>query len=860
MLQSFLHHKQKNGFTLYNLFMDTYVTREIKASFRFIDSLILIVFYSSLVDFYYLGPYLLNLVSSIKYVCNSKEVNTKIVNKNFMDINTMICDLIGFFNGFTRALCQDYNCYLGCDAIYNERCFLHLRKNNNDSILVMCREHSGSNQYSQIKSMGQIVPKNRNIIQVNNEENKIEVKNRNILNFMKLKKNMKKKQYFGINNFRYEKNNDYYNEYNNKDIDNETNYKMNMTTMTNMIDLPSESQIFDEKEKEKDNEEEQVLEVFDFINNVTKRNVQEENRSNNNIIEENDNNNQMFKYNNSNNIIINNIKDNNSYFDEEKNINSYQTKNSFNFRNDNYSQFSIDESEQNIQRNKTQNFNKMIANKNMELIKNINFEELNNDDKNKYDKNGNVKEEKNYNEYNNAFRNSLMYNFNQINNNYIDQENTQSYEQMNNYNFNQEINNNNNNQKYLRNNSVYMSVNSMNNISNSINNLNFSTINPYENNNNNNNIYYPIQNNSLNNNSSVNTYENNNNNYYPTQNNNINNNTSINVYESNNNNSYPTQNNNINNNNYPANNYNNNTQSLVPFQPPFNNNNNNQFQNNNYNNPNSKEFSQYDLSFLGGYERTNDLKEDYLKINPINPEIISELKEKIYYYYSLNNGCKLIKISCKGYIGINIKPPNIINNKIFYINFLSDKWKDNNYFINRDLNKKIEQVTQMIYKIQLQKQTNAVKLITYSLNQNISSRIRIIEPKINIINNQLIYIFNYNKESYKYVKRIEIIVEYKTYFNGWNMIKCDGEIINNNNMKINVAYNRNINEGKIIFPNNNNYNYNIFQYIKKISIMIQLKNAIISNMNAKINFSNSINQSQESLYCKKVSLLCFQYE
>ena len=35
--------------------------------------------------------------------------------------------------------------------------------------------------------------------------------------------------------------------------------------ITNNIDLPSESQIFGEKEKENNNEYDQVLEVFDFI-------------------------------------------------------------------------------------------------------------------------------------------------------------------------------------------------------------------------------------------------------------------------------------------------------------------------------------------------------------------------------------------------------------------------------------------------------------------------------------------------------------------------------------------------------------------------------------------------------------------
>jgi hypothetical protein len=323
---------------------------------------------------------------------------------------------------------------------------------------------------------------------------------------------------------------------------------------------------------------------------------------------------------------------------------------------------------------------------------------------------------------------------------------------------------------------------------------------------------------------------------------------------------YPIQNinynsNNISNNNNSINqNYNNinyNTQSIVPFIPGFN---NNQFQNNNnFTNPN--QFSQNDLTFLGGYAKTNNLKEDFIKINPNNPEIISELKEKVYYYHSLSNGGKLINIISKGYIGINIKPPNVINNKQFYINFISEKWKDHNYFTERDLNKNIQQVTEMIYKIQLQKKQKAVKLITYSISKNIISKIKIIDTQINLSNNQLIYKFNYYQNSHKFVQRIEVIVEYKNNYQFWNTIKTEGNIINNNCQKLNVLYNKSINEGTIIFPNN----CNIYPFIGKISIMVQLKNAIASNMNIKINYSNSTIHTQESLFCKKLSLLCFEY-
>ena len=60
----------------------------------------------------------------------------------------------------------------------------------------MCREHSGSNDYFQLKSLAQIKPKRRDIIQRNvEEEDKIEVKNVNIFSFMSNKINEKRKNY-----------------------------------------------------------------------------------------------------------------------------------------------------------------------------------------------------------------------------------------------------------------------------------------------------------------------------------------------------------------------------------------------------------------------------------------------------------------------------------------------------------------------------------------------------------------------------------------------------------------------------------------------------------------------------------------
>ena len=750
-MQTFFYHKQKNGFSLYNPFIDLYINPKTKVILCLIDSIILSIFYSSLTDFYYLGPYLLNLISSIKFLCNSKELKYKIIYENFLDINTMICDLIGFFNGFTRALCQDYNCYLGCDAIYNERCFLHLRKNNNDSILVMCREHSGSNDYFQEKSIQQLKPKlkDKNINEKENE-NKIEIKNRNILMFIKFKKNEKKMEYLTYD----------YNSYSKKKYDYDDEHKINnknnlldKSIITNNLDFPSESQLFDDNEdlnindnminNGNKNEKEQNIEVFDFINNMINQN-DEINYDYNNIKNDKKKNQLSKSY--------NFAKENN--YEKFKPQKSIEIKNNYSFMNNNSNNQS-DKNIHNFFRNKTMNYDKRITLKNMELIKNIDFGDLVNDDT-----------DERSNEINNGLKinneninqNSIFNNFYQINNNYIDDE------------INQVFNNDN---------------------FNTINNNNF---------NKNNNIYYPSQETNMN--------------------------------------------------------LNNNVQSIVPYIPQFTFSNSNNNIINAYNYTTQKSFSQNDLSFLNGYSKTNNLKEDFIRIDKKNPTIISELKEKINYYYFLSqDNNKLANISLKGYIGINIKPPNIINNKEFYINFFNEKWKDYNHFTNRELNKNIEQITENIYKICLIKQQNAIKLITYSINKNIIEKINLIRTQIKIFNNILIYKFDYMNKIVESVKNIEIIIEYKNDCPKFNKISTDGIIVEDNNYKSNIIYKKVINEGKILFPFNN-----IYLYIKKINIQIILKNTLLTDMNCKISFSNSVNQCQESLPCKKISLISFQYE
>ena len=760
-IQTFFYHKQKNGFSLYNPFIDLYVNPKTKVVLCLIDSIILSIFYSSLTDFYYLGPYLLNLISSIKFLCNSKELKSKIILENFLDINTMICDLIGFFNGFTRALCQDYNCYLGCDAIYNERCFLHLRKNNNDSILVMCREHSGSNDYFQEKSIQQIKPK-RNDINKNENENKIEVNNRNILRFIKFKKNEKKIEYLTYD----------YNNYTNKKYDyneeHEINNKNNLldkSIIINNLDFPSESQLFDDNDNlninnniiinRNKNENEQNFEVFDFINNMI-RQSDEINYDNNNQKKEKKN----ILLSKSYNFKKDNNFSNENNYEKFKQRKSNEIKNNYSFIN-NINSNQSNENIRNFFKNKTMNYDRRITLKNMELIKNIDFGDLINDD---IDENSiEINNGQNINYENiNINQNSQFNNFYQINNNYIDDE------------INQVFNNNN-----------------FNVINNNLYNNNFNKKN---------NIFYPSQ--------------------------------------------------------EPNINLSNNTQSIVPYIPQLNFNNTITISYNTYNNSSIKSFSQNDLSFLNGYSKSKNLKEDFIKIDKKNPTIISELKEKIYYYYSLSqDNNTLTNISFKGYIGINIKPPDIINNKEFYINFFTEKWKDYNFFTNREINKSIEQITENIYKICLLKQQNAIKLITYSINKNIFEKINLIRTQIKILNNILIYKFDYMNKISESVKNIEIIIEYKNNCPKFNKVSTDGKIVEDNNYKTNIIYKNFINEGKILFPLNN-----IYSFIKKINIQIFLKSTLLTDMNCKISFSNSVNQSQESLPCRKISLISFQYE
>ena len=73
--------------------MDIYVSPKIKATVKSVGTIILLLFYSSLVDFYYIGPYIHNTLGQIKYTTEKMLVNGQDIENNFLD---MLCYTIPY--------------------------------------------------------------------------------------------------------------------------------------------------------------------------------------------------------------------------------------------------------------------------------------------------------------------------------------------------------------------------------------------------------------------------------------------------------------------------------------------------------------------------------------------------------------------------------------------------------------------------------------------------------------------------------------------------------------------------------------------------------------------------------------------
>ena len=234
--------------------MDAYCSQKIKITIKTVGTLILIIFYSSLVDFYYIGPYIHNTLSEIRFLANTNSVTAKSVQKIFLEINAMVYDTISLFNGFNRSMTKDMKTHLSKDIIYNERIFFNLRGvPNSKEIMEMCRDYSGGKKYKEIIESETIKSKIKTDVKVfeqpkYGDEVKVEKNEVGIFKFLKFKKKVKKNIFLdepiNIEDFSEFKN----------DYEESIEKIKNLTT-------EGESNI-----KKDDND---IIEVFDFINNVT---------------------------------------------------------------------------------------------------------------------------------------------------------------------------------------------------------------------------------------------------------------------------------------------------------------------------------------------------------------------------------------------------------------------------------------------------------------------------------------------------------------------------------------------------------------------------------------------------------------
>ena len=266
---------------------------------------------------------------------------------------------------------------------------------------------------------------------------------------------------------------------------------------------------------------------------------------------------------------------------------------------------------------------------------------------------------------------------------------------------------------------------------------------------------------------------------------------------------------------------------------------------------NNSVFSQDDMSFLSLNKNVKNQKEDYLRISKKNPEIFGELKEKIYYYMQNNNQIK--NVISKGYIGLMIVPKFHINKKTFSLIEIQPQWKDNNIYQNKEFNPNLIKTTETTYKIDIFNSTNAIKFLTYSINQNALNKNHIILPNFNINNNLLIISISYLDNSFKnsiYKVEIEIILK------KGNLINSNGKISKGNDNLFIITYPNCINESKIQFDN---FIGNLNNYFKRITIRFEMKGKLRSNNEIKITYNNT-NSETEELIIQKLTLLSYEYE
>ena len=853
--------------------MDIYVSPKIKATVKSVGTIILLLFYSSLVDFYYIGPYIHNTLSQIKYTTEKMLVNGKDIENNFYDMNVMLYDTISFFNGLNRSFVKDMENFLKTNVVFNERLFLNLRGlYNSDEIMNMCRDYSGGQKYAEVIKSGKIKPKiisKENISKnpKNDEKIKIEGDESSMFRFLKFKKKVKKKMFldedFNMIDFPeyiddYERTflkmdfeetakiitpeanmleiYDFINNIIVTDKDKQALNKkktMNLskdnknTTSDNKNDVPDILSMFAIEDKDKNKKENENINkkeegkkkennsndlLFDFSKSLNNENKKEKEK-----VKENNNNDLIFDFPKSQN---NENKDDkgktvgvDSLFDFLPNLNKESNKES-----------NLSKIENKEDTNKNQDNKQSDQNKNNENLFDFgNFQKSNqNNAENQKQKNNDDENQKQKNNDENSFDFSNIQKSKQKNNDDENQKQKNNDEisfDFSNIQKSNKKNDENQNKKNNNTNSFEFNIQKSNQKNEE---------NKEQNNNNNNkkekeNESPGLIGNSLDNTANkrgTKTSEKNKNNNFINNGNESNKKDNFNEKKNNGNQNKPLFNFNINNNN--------NTRSSF--------NNNNGFNFNNANQSNQQFFSSFNQNpinkssnFNFGNFGFNNSNNNFGFFQQKDEEKIKvELEEKNWFYFNLQKQENIVKIKNEGSLGL-ICDKEINKSKNFKMEFLFENF-NNPQYINTSTILKPEKIDNFTYMINLNKLKKSQQLLKYQLNSDILANQNILMTRIYPNNNELKFGFIYNNYIQKTIKTIDLFVNYNNFLQDYKNIETDGKIKEESSLQLHLSYEGKINEANIKYPEATM----IGPLVKQITIQVALEDDVMSDFNVEI--------------------------
>ena len=840
--------------------MDIYVSPKIKATVKSVGIIILLLFYSSLVDFYYIGPYIHNTLGQIKYTTEKMLVNGQDIENNFLDMNVMFYDTISFFNGFNRNFVKDMENFLKTNVVFNERLFLNLRGlSNSDEIMNMCRDYSGGQKYAEVIKSGKIKPKMKSKENIsknpkNDEKIKIEGDESNMFRFLKFKKKVKKKMFldedFNMIDFP-----EYIDDYERtflkmdfeetaKIITPEANMLEIYDFINNIIVTDKDKQALNKKKTmnlSKDNKNAStdikndvpdILSMFamedkDKKENKKKEGKEKENNSNNLIFDfstslNNENEKEKVKENNNNDLIFDFPKSQNnenkdekgksvgvdSFFDFLPNINKESNKES-----------KLSKIENKEDTNKNKDNKQSDQNKNNENLfdfDNIQNSNQKNDENQKQKNNNENQKQKNNDETSFDFSNFQKSNPNNEQNQKQKNNNETSFDFSNFQKSNQKKDENQNKKN-----------NNTNSFEFNIQKSKQKNEENKEQNNNNSKKEKENESPGLNGNSLDNTAnkrgtktsEKSKNNNFINNENESNEIGNFNQKKNNGNQNKPLFNFNINNNN--------NTRSSF--------NNNNGFNFNNANQSNQQFFSSFNQNInkssnfnFGNFGFNNSSNNFEFFQQKDEEKIKVELEEKNWFYLNLQKQENIINIKNEGSLGL-ICDKEINKNKNFKMEFLFENFNNSQYIRIISLLKP-EKIGEFTYMINLNKLKKSQQLLKYQLNSDILANQNILMTRIYPNNNELKFGFIYNNYIQKTIKTIDLFVNYNNFLQDYKNIETDGKIKEESSLQLHLSYEGKINEANIKYPEATV----IGPLVKQITIQVALEDDVMSDFNVEI--------------------------